>query len=75
MPDNIVPIKERILMLDNLPSIKQMLKLIVLLILALIVIKIAVVIVAMLIPLLFVAAIIAGGVYLFKLVQSNGAPA
>jgi hypothetical protein len=60
-------------MLDNLPSIGQMLKLIVLLFLALIVVKIVTAIVALFIPLLIVAALIAGGVYLFNKLQTNGA--
>lgn len=59
-------------MLDNLPSIGQMFKLIVVLILALIAISIVVEIVKTLLPLLFVAAIIAGGYYLYTKMQENG---
>jgi hypothetical protein len=60
-------------MLDNLPSIGQMLKLVALLVLLLVVALIVVAIVKLLIPLLFVAAIIAGGVYLFNKMQTSAA--
>ncbi len=55
--------------LNNLPSLGQMFKLIIFLILAIIAISLVVALVKVLIPLLFVAAIIVGGLYLFKRLQ------
>ena len=57
--------------LDKLPSVRQMFKLIVLLVLALIAISIAVAIVKALMPLLFVAALIVGGWYLYTRTQTK----
>ena len=59
-------------MLDNLPSIGKMFKLIIVLILALIAIGLVLAIVKVMLPLLLLAAIIAGGVYLFNKMQANG---
>ncbi len=59
-------------MLNNLPSLGQMLKLIVFLILALIVIALLLAIVKALIPLLIVVALVAGGVYLYRQLQAQG---
>jgi hypothetical protein len=59
--------------LDGLPSISNMVKLIVLLILAVIVVALVMAIVKMLIPLLVLAALIVGGYWLFKRLQTNGA--
>lgn len=60
-------------MLDNLPSVRNMLKLILILILALIVISLLVQIVQALMPLIILGVIVAGGVYLYKKLQTNGA--
>lgn len=59
--------------LDNLPSVSQMLKLVVILLLAVIVVGLVVSIIKMLIPVAVLAALILGGVYLFKKLQTNGA--
>ncbi len=59
--------------LDSLPSIGNMFKLIVVLILALIVLGLVLALVKMLIPLLILAAFVAGGYWLFKRLQTNGA--
>ena len=60
-------------MLDNLPSVRNMLKLILILILALIVVALVVEIVQALMPLIILGAIVVGGVYLYKKLQANGA--
>jgi hypothetical protein len=59
--------------LDNLPSVGQMFKLVVILLLAVIVVALVVAIIKMLVPLAILAALIVGGVYLFKKLQTNGA--
>jgi uncharacterized membrane protein len=59
-------------LLNNLPPLSQMLKLIVFLILALIVIALLMAIVRALVPLLIVAALVAGGVYLYRRLQAHG---
>ena len=59
--------------MDSLPSVRNLLKLILILILALIVIGLVLKIVAMIMPLLILGAIIAGGYWLFKRLQTNGA--
>ncbi len=59
-------------MLNNLPSLGQMAKLIVFLILALIVIALLMAIVRALVPLLIVAVLVAGGVYLYRQLQAHG---
>ena len=59
-------------MLKNLPSLGQILKLIVFLIHALIVIALLLAIVKALIPLLIVVALVAGGVYLYRQLQAQG---
>jgi hypothetical protein len=58
--------------LDSLPSIGNMFKLIVFLILALIVLGLLIALVKMLVPLLILAALVAGGYWLYKRLQSNG---
>mgnify|MGYP007111990564 FL=1 len=58
--------------LKNLPSLGQMLKLIVFLVLALIAIGLVLAIVKALIPLLIVVALVAGGVYLYRQLQAQG---
>ena len=58
--------------LDSLPSVSNMVKLIVLLILALIVMGLVIALVKMLIPLLVLAAFVGGGYYLYKRLQTNG---
>jgi hypothetical protein len=62
-------------MFENLPSISQMFKLVVVLVLAVIAMGLVLAIIKMLIPLAILAAIILGGVYLYKRVQNEGAPA
>jgi len=57
--------------LDNLPSVRNMLKLIVILILALIAISVVVAIVKALTPLIIIGAIIVGGVYLYRQLQEK----
>lgn len=59
-------------MLDNLPSVRQMFKLVLFLLLALIAVSIVVAIVEALLPLLFVAAVIVGGIYLYNRMKENG---
>lgn len=59
-------------LLNNLPSLGQMIKLIVFLILVLIVIGLVTALVKALMPLLIVAAIVLGGIYLFRRLQSPG---
>jgi hypothetical protein len=59
--------------LDNLPSLGNMFKLIVFLILALIVMGLVIALVKMLVPLLVLAAFVAGGYWLYKRLQTNGA--
>lgn len=59
--------------LDNLPSVSQMFKLVVILLLAVIVVALVMAIIKMLIPLAILTAFIVGGVYLFKKLQTNGA--
>lgn len=60
-------------MLDTLPSFRQMFKLIVFLILALIVLGLVAAIIKAVMPLLIVAAIVVGGVYLYNKLQAEGA--
>jgi hypothetical protein len=57
--------------LDNLPSVRSMLKLIVILVLALIAISVVVAIVKALTPLIIIGAIIVGGVYLYHQLQEK----
>jgi len=57
--------------LDNLPSVRNMLKLIVILVLALIAISVVVAIVKALTPLIIIGAIIVGGVYLYRQLQEK----
>ncbi len=59
-------------MLNNLPSLGQMFKLIVFLILALIVIGLLTAIVKALVPLLVVIVLVLGGLYLFRRLQAQG---
>ncbi len=59
-------------MLKNLPSLGQMIKLIVFLILALIVIGLLMAIVKALVPLLVVIVLVLGGLYLFRRLQATG---
>jgi hypothetical protein len=58
---------------DNLPSVGQMFKLVVILLLAVIVVGLVVAIIKLLIPLAILAAFVVGGIYLFKKLQANGA--
>lgn len=58
-------------MSDNMPSIGQMFKLVIILLLALIAVGIVVAIVKMVLPLLILAAIIAGAYYLYTRMQNN----
>lgn len=57
--------------LDSLPSAGQMFKLIVFLIMALIVLGLVAALVKAMLPILFLAAIVAGGYYLFNKWQEN----
>jgi hypothetical protein len=57
--------------LNNLPSVRNMLKLIVILLLALIAIGLVVAIVKVLTPLIIIGAIIVGGVYLYRQLQEK----
>jgi hypothetical protein len=57
--------------LDNLPSVRSMLKLIVILVLALIAISVVVAIVKALTPLIIIGAIVVGGVYLYRQLQEK----
>lgn len=59
-------------LLNNLPSLGQMIKLIVFLILALIVIGLLTALVKALVPLLVVIVLVLGGVYLFRRLQAQG---
>ena len=59
-------------MLDNLPSISQMFKLVIVLILALIAIAIIVKIVELLIPVIIIGALVVGGYYLYQKMQNEG---
>jgi hypothetical protein len=58
---------------DNLPSVGQMFKLVVVLLFAVIAFALVIAIVKMLIPLLILGAIIAGGVYVVKRMQKQNA--
>ena len=58
--------------LNNLPSLGQMIKLIIFLILALIVVSIVVEIVKALVPVLLLAALVIGGYYLLNRNQRAG---
>jgi hypothetical protein len=58
--------------MDNLPSIGNMFKLIVVLILALIAISIILEIVKVLLPIAFIIAVAAGVYYLYQKMQENG---
>jgi hypothetical protein len=58
--------------MENLPSVGQMFKLIVVLILALIAISIVLEIVKVLLPVAFIIAIVAGAYYLYQKMQENG---
>jgi hypothetical protein len=57
--------------LNNLPSVRNMVKLIVLLLLALIAISLVVAIVKVLTPLIIIGAIVVGGVYLYRQLQEK----
>jgi len=59
-------------MLNSLPSLGQMVKLILFLILVLIVIGLVAAIVKAMMPLVIVAALVLGGIYLFRRLQSQG---
>jgi hypothetical protein len=58
---------------ENLPSVGQMFKLVVVLLFAVIAFALVIALVKMLIPLLILGAIIAGGVYLVKRMQKQNA--
>jgi hypothetical protein len=60
-------------MLNNLPSVRNLIKLIIVLVLVLIVVGILVEIVKTLMPLFFVALLVVGGVYLYRKLQTNNA--
>ena len=57
--------------LNNLPSVRSMVKLIVVLLLALIAISLVVAIVKALTPLIIIGAIVVGGVYLYRQLQEK----
>lgn len=57
--------------LDSLPSVSQMFKLMVFLIMALIVLGLVAALVKAMLPILFLAAIVVGGYYLFNKWQEN----
>lgn len=57
--------------LDSLPSVGQMFKLMVFLIMALIVLGLVAALVKAMLPILFLAAIVVGGYYLFNKWQEN----
>jgi len=57
--------------LDTLPSVKQMLKLIVVLLLALIALSLVLEIAKLIMPLLVLGLLIAGGFYLFTRLQKS----
>lgn len=61
--------------LENLPPVGKMFKLVMILLLAVIAVGLVVAIVKMLLPLLFLAAILAGGVWLYNRMKTNGSPA
>ncbi len=56
--------------LNKLPSVGQMFKLVVVLILAVIALGLVLALVKMLIPLAFLAALVLGGLYLYKRLQA-----
>jgi hypothetical protein len=60
---------------DKLPSIRSMMKLIIVLLLALVVIALVLAILKALTPLIIVVALIAGGVYVYQKLQANGSKA
>ncbi|MBI5959290.1 MAG: hypothetical protein HY866_11180 [Chloroflexi bacterium] len=60
-------------MLDNLPSVRNLIKLIIVLILGLIVVSLVVKIVSALMPLFVMALLVVGGVYLYRKLQTNNA--
>lgn len=59
-------------MLNSLPSLGQMVKLILFLMLVLIVIGLVAAIVKAMMPLVIVAALVLGGIYLLRRLQSQG---
>jgi hypothetical protein len=59
-------------MFDNI-SIRGLLRLIIILILALIALGLVLAILKMIMPLIIVGLLIAGGIYLYKKLQTNGA--
>jgi len=59
--------------LDNLPSVGQMFKLVIVLILAVIALGLVLALVKLIVPLAVLAALVLGGVYLFKRLQAPGA--
>lgn len=60
-------------MLNNLPSIGQMFKLVVVLLLAVIALMLVIALVKILLPLAILAALVVGGIMLFKRVQKPSA--
>jgi hypothetical protein len=58
--------------LDSLPSVRNLIKLIIILILAIIVVSLLLEIVKIVMPLLVLGAVVVGGYYLFKKLQTNG---
>ncbi len=58
--------------MDSLPSVRNLLKLILVLILGIIIVGLVLRIVELVMPLLILAAIVAGGFFLFKKLQANG---
>ena len=59
--------------LNNLPSVSQMFKLVFVLVLAVIALGLVIALVKMLLPLLFLAAIVGGGIMLYKRAQKPSA--
>jgi hypothetical protein len=57
--------------LNNLPSVRSMLKLIVILVLVLIAISVVIAIIKVLVPVLILGAIVVGGVYLYRQLQEK----
>jgi hypothetical protein len=69
---NNINTKGEITMFDNI-SIRGLLRLIIILILALIALGLVLAILKMIMPLIIVGLLIAGGIYLYKKLQTNGA--
>jgi len=60
---------------DKLPSVRSMMKLILILLLALVAFSLVVAIVKVLMPLAIIVALVVGGYYLYQRLQANGSKA